>query len=221
MRIVEALAKKGRGMTREEVATAAGLSDGGSLTGQLADLENNGLIRVYQAFGKKERGRLYQLIDPFTLFHLRFNEKRRSYTRDYWLQFASTSAYHSWSGYAFELVCLLHVEQIRRALGIAGVLTEVASWRSREGAGGRGAQVDLVLSRADNVANLCEMKFASDEYAINKRYSEELRHKRAAFKEQTKTRKSVVTTMVTTFGLKHNNYWGEINSEVNLEDLFA
>jgi hypothetical protein len=47
-----------------------------------------------------------------------------------------------------------------------------------------------------------------------------MRNKRAAFKRDTKTRKSVHVTYVTTFGLAKNRYSGEVQSEVTLDDLF-
>jgi hypothetical protein len=45
-------------------------------------------------------------------------------------------AHSAWSGVAFEKVCLLHLPQIKQKLGIAGVLTSVYSWRSRNQASG-------------------------------------------------------------------------------------
>jgi hypothetical protein len=37
---------------------------------------------------------------------------------------------------------------------------------------------------------------------------------------ETKTRKPVHTTMITTYGVKHNTYFGNIQSEVKINDLF-
>ncbi|MDR3315508.1 MAG: AAA family ATPase [Coriobacteriales bacterium] len=217
--IVEALASKGTGLTREELLEKTGLSDGGSFKRSLDDLINNGFIRSYRAFGKKERGRLYQMVDPFMLFHLRFNEKRETYNENYWLQFSPTSAHGAWSGYAFEQVCLLHIPQIRRGLGVSGVLTEVSSWRSKES--DPGAQVDLVIDRRDNVVNLCEMKYVANEFVIDKAYDAVLRDKRTAFVTETKTRKVVQTTLITTFGTKHNQYSNAIPSQLTLDALFT
>jgi hypothetical protein len=114
---------------------------------------------------------------------------------------------------------MTHLTQIKQSLGIAGVLTETSSWRSSGEDGG--AQIDLVIDRADNVINLCEVKFASDEFVIDKPYSEVLRRRGSVFANQTKTRKGIVTTMITTFGLKRNMYQGEIVSEITLDDLFG
>jgi AAA+ ATPase superfamily predicted ATPase len=217
--IIEALAVRGKGLTRDELLAATGLADGGSFKRMLDDLVNNGFVRLYKAFGKRRRGRLYQLVDPFILFHLRFNDKRDSYDTDFWLQFSPTPGHAAWSGFAFERVCLLHIPQIRRALGIGGVLIDVSSWRSIEHE--PGAQVDLVIERNDNVVNLCEMKYASGEFVVDKAYDEALRNKRAAFIAETATNKAVQTTLITTFGTRRNEYASAIPSQLTMDDLFG
>jgi predicted AAA+ superfamily ATPase len=219
IKVVEALAQKGKGLTREEIINATKIAEGGGFTNILEELMYCGFVRRYLAFGKKERDRLYQLIDPFTFFHLRFYGKREAYSENFWLQFSVTPAYAAWIGYAFEQVCFLHVPQIKQRLGISGVLTEVFSWRSS--ATKPGAQIDLILDRSDKVINLCEIKFVSGQFEIDKDYSENLRHKRSAFASETRTRKAAHTTMITTYGLRRNAYAAEIPFEVMLDDLFA
>jgi hypothetical protein len=218
IRVVEALAKKGKGLLRTEIINEADISNGGSLTKILSDLEMSGFIRKYKSYGQKQKDCLYQLIDFFSLFDIRFREKRDLYEKNYWLSYSSTTDYSVWSGFSFEKLCLLHTSQIRKKLGISGVLTAVYSWKGKFE--DSGAQVDLVIDRNDNVINLCETKFLSDQFTIQKSDSDSFRIKRAAFKGATKTRKSVITTLITTFGLKRNMYSGEITSEVTLDDLF-
>ena len=218
VRVVETLAKKGMGMTRSEIANELETSDGGKLTKTLQDLSESGFVRKYRAYGRKNRESLYQLTDFFSLFDIRFRGRRESYASDYWLRFSTTSAHSAWSGISFEKLCLLHLPQIRKKLGISGVLTEVYSWRGKHE--DAGAQIDLVIDRNDNVVNLCEAKFSSEPFALTKPGAESLRNKRAAFIGSTHTRKAVVTTMITTFGLKKNIYSAEIISEVTLDDLF-
>jgi hypothetical protein len=218
IRIIEALAKKGAGMTRNELIGADGISDGGTLTKILRDLALSGFVREYISFGKKKKDSLYQLVDFFSLFDIRFRSKRAEHASDFWLRFSTTSAYSAWSGYAFEKLCLLHLTQIRKKLGISGVLTSAFSWVGKDD--DSGTQIDLVIDRSDNVINLCEIKFSSGEYQIDKKYSELLRNKRTVFTNATNSRKAAITTMVTTFGLKKNIYSAEIVSEVVLNDLF-
>ena len=218
LRVIEALAAKNYGKAREEIIASAGMPEGGGLSKVLSELTASGFVREYLAFGKKKRDRLYQLVDPFTLFSLRFGPKREAYSADFWLRFCLTPTHASWAGYAFEILCLLHIPQIRKALGISGVLTEIYSWKSK--VHDPGAQIDLVIERGDQVINLCEMKYASSEFVIDKAYDQNLRNKRAAFLSETRTRKAAHTTMITTYGLCKNAYQAGIPFEVTLDDLF-
>jgi len=218
-RVVESIAGKGIGSTRADIVADTKIDDGGSLTKILRDLSISGFIREYKAYGKKKRDSLYQLVDFFSLFDIRFRGRRAEFSDDYWLRFSSTSAHSVWRGFAYEKLCLLHIPQIRQKLGIAGVLTSVFSWRG--GYEDDGAQIDLVIDRNDNVINLCEIKFASGEYTIDKNYHESLRRKKSAFIYSTNTRKAALITMITTFGLTRNMYSAEIVSEVTLDDMFA
>ena len=218
IRVIEAIASKNYGKTRDEIIAITGMSEGGALSKVLLELEISGFVRGYLAYGKKKRDRLYQLIDPFTLFSLRFGSKRDAFSSDFWLRFCTTPAHASWSGYAFEILCLLHVQQIRKALGISGVLTEIYSWKSKTH--DPGAQIDLVIERGDNVINLCEIKYSSAEYVLEKAADMNLRNKRAAFLAETRTRKAAQTTLITTYGLRRNAYQAGIPFELTLDDLF-
>ena len=218
IRVIEALASKRKGLSREEISASAIIKGGGTLTKILDDLIACGFIQEYVAFGKRKRGRLHRLVDPFVFFHLTFSEKQKMLTEDFWLNYIATPAHSAWSGYAFELVCMLHLPQIKKSLGVSGVLTEASSWRSKEA--DPGAQIDLVIDRGDRIINLCEMKFASDEYTIDKAYSQKLREKRTAFLTETGTRKAAHTTLVTTYGLKRNEYSAEILFQMTMNDLF-
>lgn len=216
--IVNALAKKSKGLTRDEISKESKLANGGGLTRLLEELEESGFIRRYVPFGKKYRNSLYQLSDFFSLFHLRFIRGRKEFDESYWLKMIDNPMHRAWSGYAFEQVCLAHIPQIKKALGISGIETATSSWRSSQAKDG--AQVDLVIDRRDGIINLCEMKFSIDKYVINKKYDAEMRNKAAAFRREVKTRKSILLTMVTTYGLATNAYSGNINNEMNMDVLF-
>lgn len=217
--IIEVLSRKNKGLTREEIVKISGISDGGTLTKMLEELELCEFIRSYYGFGKQKRSKLYQLIDFYSLFYLNFLKNRPITDENYWTNMIDNAVHRAWSGYAFEQLCLMHTAQIRRKLGISGVTTYTSSWRSKDSE--LDAQIDLVIDRNDRVINLCEMKYAADEFVITKSINDNLRKKRAAFMEETRTRKTVHITMITTCGVKHNEYWGHIQSEVTLNDLFA
>lgn len=217
--IAETVAKKAKGLTREEIIKGSGLPDGGSMTRLLNELEESGFVRKYIPFGKKNRNSLYQLTDFYTLFFLKFMKDNRGYNKNTWLNTIDSPSYRAWSGYAFEQVCLYHVSQLKHALGVAAVQTNTSSWRSTSLE--KGAQIDLIIDRRDQVINLCEMKFSINKFTIDKKYDTELRNKIAAFKKESSTRKSIFLTFITTFGLQLNNYAaGLVQNDINMDALF-
>ena len=163
------------------------------------------------------RGKVYQLMDNFTLFYYRFmSDKSRGYS-DSWLARSISREREVWNGLAFERVCLEHLSQIKTALGIAGVRTEAYSWRRH---GEDGAQIDLLISRADNVVNICEMKYSHGQYEITAEEMDKMFHRRSAYIEDMNFGGSAFLTFVTPRGVKRNVYWNDIQSEVTLDDLF-
>lgn len=116
-----------------------------------------------------------------------------------------------------------HVPQIKAALGVSGVLTEVSSWscKADPGRGIHGSQIDLLISRADNVVNLCEMKYSQRNYSLTRKGEESLRNKVCDFQALTKSRSAVHVTLVTTYGLSPNAYAGTFQSVVTADELFT
>jgi hypothetical protein len=218
--VIQVLAKKNTGLTREEIIAETKLQ-GGGLTTILEELEQCNFIRTFHTYDKKTKGRLYQLIDFYSLFYINFIKTAKQSGSHFWTNLIDNAKHRAWSGFAFEQVCMLHIAQLCRKLGISGVVTYSAAWRSRSRDEQTGAQIDLLLDRKDGIINLCEMKYANAEFVIDKKTDENLRNKKAAFIAETKTRKAVHITMVTTFGVKRNEYWGNIQSEVNMDDLFV
>jgi len=183
----------------------------------MLDLEECGFVRKIKPFGKGRNGTLYHLSDSFIAFHLTFIRKVNS--ENFWSSYTDNARHRAWSGYAFEQVCIAHINQIKKALGISGVNTDVSSWISRGGE--RGAQIDLVIDRADRVINLCEIKFANGPFEISRSYDIALRNKIEIFRNETKTKKALHLTMITTYGVKPGKYSGIVQSEVSMDELFG
>ncbi len=220
--IVRQLAKKAKGMSRTEIIQACGFTTGGTTTRLFDELEQSGFISQYIPFGKTSRDAIYKLSDEYSLFYLKFIERARATGAGTWHKIADGQSYKSWSGYAFEAVCQKHLLQIRKALGIAAVYTEASAWRYNARKGENGTQIDLLLDRRDHCINLCEIKFSDEEFIIDKKYAAELDKKVNIFKEQTKTKKTVFPTMITTYGARQNIYYtGRITAEVKMEGLFS
>ena len=220
-KVVAALAKKKIGMTRLELIEALDISTTGRLSEILKTLEASGFIRSYRSYGAKKKNAIYQLTDPFTLFHFRFLETP-STDEHFWSSTLSSPAQAAWRGLAFERLCLLHLPQVRRALGVGSIHVEAYGWSFKgDETYPDGVQIDLVLERADNVINICEMKYSADVYAIDKAYDSALGRKIATFAGVTGTRKAIHLTLVTANGLMRNQYSARVQSEVVLADLFT
>ena len=219
VKIVNALGARQSGLTREELAADCSMPESGRLTRYIEELEQCGFIRRYQPFGARKKGFVCQLIDGFTLFHFRFIRENTRHDPKFWTSSYSTPMHRAWAGLAFERLCLLHIDNLKRALGISGVVSSVCAWRSGRG-NGAGAQVDLLIDRDDRVINLCEMKFCEGMFAVDRDYNEKLRNRRETFVFHTGTRKAVHLTLVTTNGLADTKYRGVFQSVVLLADLF-
>ena len=220
--IVAALATKKAGMTRDEILDAVpGLDSGGSFSRCLDNLEVSGFVRKYAATGNAKKCAVFQLIDNFTLFHFAFVRNYAGRDPARWSHLIGDRGRSAWEGIAFERVCLLHSAQVKKSLGISGILTSESEWRCRSSASGKGAQIDLVIERADHVVNVCEMKFSSGEYEIDADEARKLRNRVEAFRRETGTKGGIHLTFVTPYGVKRNKYWSLIQSEVTLDDLFA
>lgn len=225
--IVEALAKKKMGLTRLEIAKETRLPINGKLSKFLRNLEINGFVLPYQFFGKKKQETIYQLSDFYSMFYFAYIKENYGKDEHFWTNGLDNPSRSAWAGFTFEQLCKNHLEQIKRKLGIAGVLTETSSWFSKikdDSDKGekqkRGAQIDLLIDRRDRVINLCEIKFSINDYMIDADYEKTLRNKIDAFKRETATKKSVQLTMITTYGVKKNKYSNRVQSEVVLNDLF-
>jgi hypothetical protein len=225
VKIVEALARRRQGLTRNELLAATGLVSGGTASKLLAELEESGFLQRHIPFGKKENDALFRLADEFSMFHIAWIRRlgKKSPGSGYWLQQNGSPAWRAWSGYAFESVCLKHIPQLKAALGISGIGTSESQWRYGEprASAQSGAQIDLLIDRRDNTINLCEMKFSDTAFTIDKRYAALLREKKDIFRRVTGTRKNVFITMVTIFGVTDNAYARElVASSLTADALF-
>lgn len=228
-KLVRAAAKKRGGITRDELLSTAGVASGGRLTRRLEELEAAGFLARFVPYGKRARDTSYRLIDEYSLFYLKWIDTAPPSTfgargPKYWQSKAASPGFRAWAGYAFEGICLKHSHELEIALGIDSLANEVGSWRyvPRPGSDDVGAQVDLLFDRPDGFINLCELKYATDEFVLTKAYAKELVSKVDVFKQHTKTKKEVVLTLVTTHGLKRGLWNDEvIDSVVTAEQMMG
>jgi predicted AAA+ superfamily ATPase len=219
--VVRTLAKKAKGLTRTEIINECKFTSGGTTTKILKELEESGFITPYIPFEKMSNDSIYKLSDEYSLFYIKFIESISNAGEGTWLRQFSNPSYVIWSGFAFESICHKHVLQVKKALGIEAVMTQHSVWRYAPGKGGNGAQIDLLLDRQDRCINICEMKFSNDEYTITKKYADELDAKVNIFRIQTRAKKTIFPTMITTYGTRKNEYYGvRVQGEVMMDDLF-
>jgi len=204
-----------------------GFESGGGFSGVLEALEESGFIASYLPFDHKSNDQLFRLADEYSLFYLKWILKApksivNNPDSNYWLLKQNSSSYRTWSGYAFETVCLKHIAQIKKCLGISGIATIESCWfyrpKEKEMSG---AQIDLIIDRSDNCISLCEIKFSDNEFVINKKYAENLKNKIDTFKRQTKTKKTLFVVMITTNGVLKNKYYDElIDKQITASEIF-
>jgi AAA+ ATPase superfamily predicted ATPase len=217
-KIVFALAKKHKGLTRTEILNLTKISDGGTFTKTLIELELSGFISSLIPFQKTKKDTLYRLTDEYSLFYIKFMYKKKSVN---WNQLSQTQSWKIWSGYAFENLCIKHETQIKKALGIASVYTEIGSFYSKGNATNKGTQIDMLINRNDGIINIVEIKFTDKPFTLTKNYAQELQQKLTLFQEYSDTKKTLFLTMITAFGMPENsNYTGFIQQQLSLENLF-
>lgn len=219
--VIRLLYGTGKGLTRKEIIRSSNLSSGGTATKVLTELEESGFIAAYIPFNMTSKEVMYRLTDEYSLFYLKFVEKSRATGEGTWLRLSEGNSWKSWSGFAFEAICLKHIPQIKKALKIENIYTEESVWRHVPGKGKPGAQIDLLLDRSDRCINLCEIKFSTDKFTIAKKYAEELSQKQEVFTDKTKTKKTIFLTLITTYGVAKNAYYkSHMQNEVTMDALF-
>lgn len=215
--VIRMLTERKEGFTRKEINEKTKLG-GAALSKILSDLEQCDFIFSYARYGNAKNNAIYRIKDFYTLFYYKYVNGIDTKDSLRWTHLSSTPQVSSWQGFSFELLCLLHLDEIKKALGIDRILNDASAWRSRQPE--QNTQIDLVIERADHNINLCEMKFSSGMYAIDKGYEQKLRERMSIFLAETMTRCSTRITLVTTYGVLQNKHSGIVNDEVLLDDLF-
>lgn len=227
IKIIRAIAKKKSGILREElIRNVKEISDGGTLNMRLQSLEEAGFISAFLPLGHARRGIHYRLIDEYTIFYLNWIESYKRNTRvtssgTYGVSMMRSPTWHAWAGYAFEAICLKHIDTIKKALGIDHIQAYCGDWRYVPDKGYTGAQIDLIFDREDDCVTLCEIKHTEKPFVITKDYALELEKKKSIYKERTRTKKQITWCLITSSGVVKNEHYNKlINHVINLKDLF-
>ncbi|MCR4763263.1 MAG: ATP-binding protein [Lachnospiraceae bacterium] len=218
--IISAVSTKRRGLTRKEMTKLIGITDGGDLSKQLKALISGDFIVGYHSFGL-EKEMLYKLIDPFCCFYLEFMNDSKFTRKKHWINIESSAQVRTWKGYAFENVCWNHVDQLKNALRIGGVITNETLWTKRGTDDSGGTQIDLIIVRNDNIVNMCEMKFYGEEFEVDKDYHITLERRKKLLQEMIPRKAVVHNTLVTTFGIMKKGYFSDFVDVITMDELFS
>lgn len=226
LRIIKAIAQHRYGISRQQLIVKTKIPSGSNLNNHLYELVSAGFINQYTPYGYRKKEAYYRVIDEYTLFYLRWIDPllHSGHTLDekHWQTEIKTPAWHSWSGYAFEGICLKHAAQIAQALKLGNVGYKASSWRyiSAKKSTEQGAQVDLLFDRNDDAISLCEIKYSDQSYTLDKAAAKAIAGKKDVFINQTKTRKQIFQILITATGLKPG-LWNEevIDQMVTLDAL--
>lgn len=226
--LVRTIAKHRCGIGQALLISESKLPDGGTTVRRLNQLEEAGFITSLVPYGHKDKGVYYLIDDEYCLFYLHWIEpnlktiSKKAINPGFWVSQSGRPSWKAWAGLSFESVCYKHLDQIRSTLNldpgsIAGTWRYLPRLKNNQ----EGAQIDLLFDRPDGIITVCEIKYSEKEYAIDKPYAKILLGKMEIFKKQTKSKKHLFLSMITTHGLKKNMYSEElVVSEVVLEDLF-
>ncbi len=215
-KIVEVLSTKGIGYTRKELAEKLKIANDGAFSKLLDSLIVSNFVTKYISYGKKKRDERYKLIDPFCIFYLKFVKDNETLNENFWSNSVSLQNIVSWRGFAFENVCFNHIKQIKYALGISGVSSFQSAWPAHDQ-----TQIDLIIERKDNIVNMCEIKFYSDKFTVDKDYDLLIKERTILLSEKVPKKCNVVSTLITTFGIKDNMYKWAFSNVITLDDLFG
>ena len=215
--ILELLSKHRYGMKRTECQKTLKVS-GSTFTRALDNLIKCGYVIEYTRNYEPRNPQYIQLIDPFLLFHFHFLSKGEKQLTSYDDLSSDIGRYNDWRGTAFEMLCLIHAGKIKKALGIAGVKTDMFPWNCT--VKNKKAQIDIVIERADNITNLCELKYTDEPYKMTDEADKALIKKRDIFKEMTETKQTLRIVLISAHGISGTAHTEHISEVITLDDMF-
>ena len=218
-KIVILLSKSNNGYNRKQICERLNISDGGSLSEMLNSLiACDFLTKYYSAFASK-RDVYYKLVDPFCIFYLKFVQNKVNLEPDLFKIAYSSPAVINFYGHAFENVCFNHTLQIKKALGIEGVVTEFLPFKSNY-EDDINTQIDMIIIRNDRVINICEIKFKSINFIVDSEYYVKVCRRQELIETKIPKKYIIVNTLICSSKLAKNSYSGVFNKVITLDDLF-
>lgn len=227
--LVRKIASHRYGLEQEELANKIKtISSGGTLSDKLKTLEDAGIIASFKPYANQKKGVYYKVIDEYTNFYFHWIEPikdtllHKGLRQGYWDKIQISPSWYTWAGYAFEAICYKHLAQIGAALGLSPTAIP-GTWKytPKKNSQERGAQIDLLFDCDDNSIMICEIKYKTLPFKIDKVEATNLLNKLAVFKEKTKTKKQLLLAIVSANGISKSIYSEDLAVQaVALDDLF-
>ncbi len=216
--ILSKLAFAKYGIKKAELQKEIGASNG-TYVRAIQDLVDCGYIIEYRKKYEEYNPLYVQLMDSFLLFHYHYLSKEKQID-SYEDLISNMGRYDNWRGQAFEILCFKNTRKIKSALGIDGVKTDVYPWYNSDDDKNERAQIDMVIERADQITNLCEIKYTNKPFEIDSSYEQQLLRKRDVFKKKTGTSQALKIIMISAKGLSGTAYTSYVSDVITLDDLF-
>ena len=218
MKVIRKLYQRRYGFTRDEIAKATGINPNGDFTKVLKALAESNFIERYVPFGYGKREEHYKLTDCFCWFWLRFKEEINITEHDFWQHHLKEPEINTWRGFAFENVCMQHVPQIKGALGVYAVASKESALVIHGDKNTKGSQVDLIIDRADDIVNVCEMKYLRSQGHMTSEYQVTIQSRMESVEREFPD-KTIHMTLVSTN--PYDNAKEVFQSVISAEELFG
>ena len=199
--IIKFLFTKNIAYTREEIVEGLCLTNNGKLSEILKALEESNFILKYMPFNKNKEN-YYKLIDPFCQFYLNFVENKNN-GENFWTLNYQNAKINSWQGYAFENLCFNHIKEIKKALGIEMIQSNVSTFFLKEN--DKVIQIDMLIRRKDKIVNVCEIKFYNNPFKIDNEYYLKTLEKNNFIQKLLKKNETIINVLISTYGLYKKN----------------
>jgi hypothetical protein len=216
IKIIRALGVGLAGMSSNTISSKTKIASGGTFTKILKELQASGFIDFTQPFQKQKKDGIYKLIDEYCGYYLKWVELSQGNIHDayYWQKQVGKARYYTWAGLAFESICFKHIAQINNRLGIAGLTTQVCSFKNEK------CQIDLLIVRSDNCIHLCEIKYTDKPFELNLEETKKIKNRKEQLEAALKKNMQIFITLITPLeAIRNKHYLGLVDQEVNLTDL--
>lgn len=224
--IINILSSKQSGFTQTELAYALGEKSGSKIKDAVAELSEAGFIIGLSKLNSKISAK-YIISDPFVLFYNKWVSKFSkneiiSLQKPYFSSVINSQSYAIWSGFAFEILCLINIDLYLQTRMTKGLAKSYGYWNFIGNDTDKGTQIDFIIEYENNVYDIVECKFYNKEFVISKDYKENLLHKIEMFKKYAlKGKYDIKLIMLSSYGCEKNSHYNALNivSNITLNDI--